>query len=216
MNEIMLKLIDLTGKRFGRLVVLKRVADNKHGKSMWVCKCNCGVEKIMSGNNLKTGHTKSCGCLSIEKTTERSTKHGHRHRGKTSKIYVAWNNMIARCTNVNDPAYHNYGGRGITICKRWMKFINFLADMGEPPTNKHSIDRIDNDKGYCKSNCEWVTRKEQQRNTRKNRLETYDGKTQCLAAWAEESGINPFTFYNRIWRGWSLDKALTTPIRGTV
>ena len=126
----MSRFIDLTGERFGRLVVLKRVANNKHEQSMWACKCDCGKEKIILGYHLKSGDTKSCGCLAREQLIQRSTKHGHHKNGKSSKIYAVWAEMIQRCTNPNHKAYHNYGGRGIKVCSRWKKFENFLKDMG--------------------------------------------------------------------------------------
>ena len=121
--------------------------------------------------------------------------------------------MIQRCTNSQEIAYCNYGAQGITVCKRWMKFENFLKDMGKRPTQKHTIDRIDNDQGYCKSNCRWATKQEQARNTKRNHLLSYGDKTQCLIEWAEELDINYQTLAYRIYSGWSTEKALTTPLR---
>lgn len=208
MLNIVRKFIDLVQQKFGRLIVIKRVDNNKHGQSVWLCKCDCGKEKIVFGYNLKSGHTKSCGCLSIEKTGERFTTHG---QSKT-RTYDSWYNMVQRCTNPDDKNYHNYGGRGITVCKRWMKFIHFLEDMSEAPEG-YQIDRIDNNKRYCKSNCQWTTAKINNRNKRNNHLITHDGKTQCLAAWAEEFNINYKTLGKRLSRGWSIKKALTTPVK---
>lgn len=211
----MRKIINLIGKKFGRLTVLKRMANDKHKKPMWLCKCDCGEEKIVLGLSLKSGNTKSCGCLQKEVVIKRSTKHGYNKRGKRYKIYNSWSDMIKRCTNPNVHNYNNYGGRGIKVCKRWQhSFANFFEDMGEPPTKKHSLDRIDNNKGYCKSNCRWATPKQQQTNKRNSRLKTYMGKTQCISIWAEEFGINYDILYARIFRyGWSIEKALTTPVR---
>lgn len=122
--------------------------------------------------------------------------------------------MTRRCTNQNFKQYKDYGGRGIKICKRWRKFPNFLKDMGEPPTKQHTLDRINNNGNYCKSNCRWVTRKIQARNKRNNRIETYNGKTQCLTDWAKEFNINKETLRNRVVNlGWSIKKALITPIK---
>ncbi|KKK59795.1 hypothetical protein LCGC14_3030790 [marine sediment metagenome] len=201
-------MIDLTSKKFGRLTVIKRVDKNKSRNYRWLCKCDCGKEKIILGYNLKNGHTKSCGCLLKEGN---NTTHSH----SKTKTYHSWHNMIRRCTNFNDLSYHNYGGRGITVCKRWRNsFENFLEDMGEPPTDSHSIDRINNNGNYCRENCQWTTRKEQNRNKRDSHLETYNGKTQCLSAWAEETGIAYWTLCARINKlGWSIEKALTTPVR---
>ena len=207
----MSKFIDLTGKRFGRLIVLRYVDKDRWRSSRWLCSCDCGKEKIIIGQSLKSGATKSCGCLHIEKTIERFTKHGHVKNGKISKTYIIWDSMISRCINPNNISYKNYGGRGITICKSWSKFGNFLEDMDEVP-KKHQIDRINNNGNYCKDNCKWSTRTEQGRNKRNNHLITYNGKTQCISAWAEEFGINRSTLMNRLSRGWSIEKALTTPV----
>jgi len=206
----MAALIDLVGQKFGRLLVLRFANRDKWRTSRWLCRCSCGIEKIVRGTDLTSGHTKSCGCVQKEVIT----KHGHRAKGKESKIYAIWQGMIQRCTNPKNIAYCNYGGRGIKVCKRWMKFINFLKDMGEKPIG-YQIDRIDNNKGYSKSNCRWVTAKTNCRNKRNNHLETHMGKTQCLAAWAEEVDIHKTTFRDRIVTlGWSVEKALTTPVQG--
>ena len=199
---------NLVGQRFGRWTVIGFAHKDKHRNTYWLCRCECGKEKIVNGGNLKRDTTKSCGCLNIEKTSERFTTHGH----CGSKTYQSWQHMIKRCANPNDISYHNYGGRGIKVCNRWLKFENFLEDMGEVPEG-YQIDRINNSGNYCKSNCRWATPKENSRNTRINRLITFDGKTQCLVEWAEESGINPSTFRDRIWRGWSIERALTEPVR---
>lgn len=205
------KFLDLTGKRFGRLVVLKR-ASKPGDRVRWLCKCDCGVKKEVRGYNITSGHTKSCGCLNKEIIT----KHGYYKKGKESKIYVRWVNMIQRCADPKNTYYYCYGNRGIMVCERWMKFENFLEDMGEPPTDKHQIDRIDNDGNYCKSNCHWVTSKINNRNKRNNRLITYKGKTQCLAEWAEQFDIDYYTLKWRLNNGWSIEKALTTPSRKKV
>ena len=202
--------MDLIGQKFGRLIVIKKMANNKHRQSMWLCRCDCGKEKIICGGDLKNGHTRSCGCFNREKIT----KHGHYQNNKKSQIYSSWDSMIGRCTNPNDRDYRNYGGRGITVCERWRKFVNFLKDMGEHPTDKHSIDRIDNDKGYCQSNCRWALPKEQARNRRTNRLISHGGRTLCLIEWAEECNIRYRTLHHRIFTlKWSIEKALTTPVK---
>lgn len=210
----MSKFIDLVGKRFGMLTIIKRVNNDKCGNLRWLCSCDCGKEKIIRGGSLKSGDTKSCECLSKEKTIERQTTHGHWIGGNASKIYNAWCHMIQRCTNVDDIGYKNYGGRGIKVCKRWRSFPNFLEDMGEPPTKKHSIHRIDNEGDYNKDNCEWATKKQQARNRRNNHLITFNGKTQCVSELAEETRIPYNTLWARIYKlGWSVEKALTTPVR---
>ncbi len=139
-----------------------------------------------------------------------SLKHGHSQRGKMTSTYHSWQDMILRCTSVNSKDYKNYGGRGIEVCEHWEKFENFLDDMGKPPTKNHSLDRIDNNKGYCKSNCRWATRKEQARNRRNNNLVTHLGTTQCLAKWSEETGVSWETLYARIYKyNWTIERALT-------
>ncbi len=120
--------------------------------------------------------------------------------------------MIKRCTKHKNKDYHNYGGRKITVCNRWKNFLNFLEDMGESPSDCQ-IDRINNDQGYYPKNCRWATRKQQARNTRKNRLVTYKGVTKCVASWAEEIGIPPHRIYQRLDYGWSIERTLTTPVR---
>lgn len=203
--------VDLIKQQFGRLTVLRRV-ENQHGHIRYLCLCACNRKVIVRGSCLKRKNTQSCGCLKRERTIASNTKHGHTKNRKWSKIYIVWMSMIHRCNNPNHKHYSNYGDRGITVCKRWKKFENFLEDMGKPPKGLQ-IDRIDNSKGYDKSNCHWVTAKQNCRNRRDNRLITHDGKTQCVAAWAEETGIHTATLSNRLKCGWSIEKALTTPIR---
>ena len=130
-------LIDLIGKQFGRWFVLAihptRIRYGRHGHAvsvLWLCRCDCGTERVVFGENLRRGLTTSCGCRSREKTRERSTRHGHACRGKISSAYSRWNTMLQRCFNPNHKDYPNYGGRGITVCERWLDFLNFLADMG--------------------------------------------------------------------------------------
>jgi len=216
----MSRLIDLTSKRFGRLVVIKRVDNDKWGNVRWLCRCNCDDknEVIVRGSNLRDGTTKSCSCLQKEIAfiycKKYKFKHGHAKKNKITKTYWVWQDMIKRCTNPNHSRYMDWGGRGITVCDEWLhSFPNFLKDMGEAPKG-FQLERIDNNGDYHRENCCWTTSKEQGRNKRNNRLITYNGKTQCLAAWTEETGISWETLYARICRyGWSTEKALTTPVR---
>lgn len=202
-------MIDLAQQKFGRLVVIKRVGKDNNGNYEWLCQCNCGQKKVIRGSSLRNGNTRSCGCLHKELASKANIKHGY----YKTKIYGLWNQMIQRCTNPSDPGYGNYGGRGITVCSRWLKFENFLKDMGKVPEG-HQIDRINNDGNYCSTNCRWVTPKQNNRNQRSNHSETFDGKTQCIGAWAEDYNI----VYNTLWArlrvyGWSITKALTTPVK---
>jgi hypothetical protein len=205
--------IDLTGRIFGKLTVIKQENSDTKGNSRWLCKCSCSNEKIILGYNLINNTTKSCGCLKKEKLISRNIKHGY--KGKST--YNIWQTMIQRCNNPNSRNYPRYGGRGIKICKRWLLkntgFKNFLEDVGEIPSGK-SLDRIDNNKGYSPENCKLSTRNEQMRNTRQNINITYKDKTQCLKDWAKELNINYNTLYSRIYQSnWSIEKSLTTPVK---
>lgn len=201
--------MDIIGHHFGRLTVVSRGQNTSSGKTRWLCECLCGGIICAVGGDLQSCNTKSCGCLQREWANamgKRNTTHGDR----SSRVYSIWMGMKGRCS---DEDNNNYGGRGIKVCDRWGKFENFLKDMGWPPTSDHQIDRIDNDGGYSKSNCRWSTPKEQSRNKRENRLLSYGGKSQCLSAWSEETGISKQTLWYRLSRGWSLQKALTTEIK---
>ena len=156
---------NLTGQKFGRLLVLKFL-ESRDNKRFWLCLCDCGKFKEKPTGELTNGGTLSCGCMKREKILKATTTHG---LTKTPE-YQTWAGIKKRCLNSKNKDYHHYGGRGITICKRWLNsFENFLEDMGERPSKNHSIDRIDNNSNYCKENCRWATQKEQKRNTRKNK-----------------------------------------------
>jgi hypothetical protein len=189
------------GARFGRLAIIAR-----NGYEI-TCLCDCGKEKRVHLANLTNGHVRSCGCLRVETTAAKTFRHGAARRGNKTPTYECWNGMIKRCFNTKSKDYPNYGGRGITVCEQWMSFENFLADMGEKPRGLF-IERKENDKGYSPDNCVWATRTEQNRNTRATRWLTHGGRTQSLAAWAEESGIRPGTISGRLARGMDMESAL--------
>ena len=165
-------MIDLAGKRFGRWTVLAIHPERvRHGRArkavnvLWLCRCDCGTERVVFGMNLRRGLSTSCGCRTREKTRERNTRHGHACRGKVTSAYSRWVSMLQRCFNPNDKEYRHYGGRGITVCERWLDFVNFFADMGDPPRACRSIaSTIDGD--YGPDNCRWADAKQQRQNRR--------------------------------------------------
>lgn len=157
---------DLSGMRFGRLTVISR-AENKGRNPAWDCICDCGNNKVIANYSLTSGKTQSCGCLQKEVAAERLLKHGHDRVGNRTREYEIWLHIISRCENINDKSFADYGERGIKVCDSWRNsFENFLVDMGERPSPKHSIDRIDVNGNYEPSNCRWVTKEVQSRNTR--------------------------------------------------
>ena len=177
---------------------------------MWLCQCECGKQSIVQRGNLRNGNTKSCSCLRKEvatQTCKQKTTHGQKINGITSPIYAAWVSMIQRCTNLNNKDYKHYGGRGIKVCKTWMKFEMFFQDMGEKP-KELSLDRVDNNGDYCKENCKWSTRKEQQRNTWRTILIIIKGITKCLAEWCEIYSMNYNMVRSRLYYGWTPEEAL--------
>jgi len=201
---------DLTGQRFCRLFVLWMGPRGRNGAIQYWCICACGRTRLVDGRNLSSKNTQSCGCKRDEQVAKLTRTHG---KTKTPE-YAIWTAMLQRCANPNNAAWKDYGGRGITVCPAWKKsFETFLADMGPRPTPKHSIERRNNNLGYAADNCFWATRQEQNRNSRKNVLLPYQGRTQCLAAWGEEIGIEGDRIRQRIQQGWSIERAVTTPLR---
>jgi hypothetical protein len=203
--ENIMKLIDRVGLKYGRLLVVSR-AGNKSEKdtnARWNCRCECGNTSVTYGQDLQREKVKSCGCLNAE----RILKHGMSY----TNVHAVWRVMRDRCANPNNPAYKNYGGRGIRVCERWDSFENFLADMGSRPDG-YSIDRIDNNGNYDPCNCRWATTKQQMNNQRRNRVIDLNGEKKTIAQWAEKLDISWYCIRDRIDRyGWTIERALTTP-----
>ena len=198
-------------EKYGRLKVLKH-----NGDGFVDCLCDCGKTTTKRFQLLRIGKTKSCGCLRRENGVRRgksSVRHGEGRNGKETAEYRAWAAMLSRCNNEDHRAFKNYGARGIRVCERWSRYEAFLEDMGRRPSDKHSIDRIDNDGDYCPENCKWSTPIEQNRNNRNARLLTLRGKTMTATEWSYETGIGRETIYARLKRGWTVKQTLTTPTR---
>ena len=203
----------LTGFRFGKLTVGDRAPPLPGGKSRnarWVCICDCGAETVVSGNHLQKKDTVSCGCHRIQATRSRSTTHKHSVGSGCTNTYYSWCSMKARCSNPNDDSFKFYGARGIKVCERWASFENFLQDMGVRQDGT-TLDRIDPNLDYMPNNCRWATTKEQQNNRRRHHWITFSGETRTISEWADVVGISPKTIATRLYRGWTAERALTTP-----
>jgi hypothetical protein len=208
---------NLAGQKFGRLSVIKIDHRKKQGNGTrlyWECLCDCGKRTVVQSTHILSGHTTSCGCFLKERQMAANTTHGFSVGGAMHEAWRCWNGMKTRCLNKNSRSYANYGGRGITICERWlgeMGFANFVSDMGPRPSSKHSVGRKENDKNYEPGNCRWETASEQGGNTRATVNITFGGRTQCRAAWSRETGISEAAITYRLKHGWSVEKALSTP-----
>jgi len=193
-----------------RLTFIKKINNrDNHGHKRGLYQCSCGNILEVNISSVNTNNTKSCGCLNLEKIKERNFKHG---KNRTKK-HRTWQNIKTRCLNKSRKYYKHYGGRGITICEKWLNFEGFDEDMPDPPGEEYQIERINNNGNYEKSNCKWATRKEESRNKRTNINITYNGKTQILADWAEEFNINPGVLRYRLKNGWDIEKALTFQVK---
>lgn len=194
----------MIGTIFKRLTILKVVYSTKNGHKYVLCKCSCGNEKVCRYSHVKSGVINSCGCL----RRELNTSHGMRQ----SATYRIWSHIKGRCLNKTDKKYADYGGRGIKVCKSWMKFENFLKDMGDKSEGL-SLDRKDNNKGYSKANCRWATLIEQANNKRNNRFFAYEGLTLTLPEWCRRLGLNLGLSRCRHYKlKWPIEKILTTPV----
>lgn len=207
---------DLTGKKFGRLTVLRLSDNKKNGSTKWVCQCDCGNIVEVFSFNLTREHTKSCGCLAREKRSKRMKEKnpGYKHGKNNSRLHIIWDAMKKRCYLNSHIHYLNYGGRGIEVCEEWknnfMSFYNWAIDNGYK--DDLTIDRIDSDKNYCPENCRWITYKQQANNKRNNHFVEYKGKKYTISQLAEEKNIKYDILLYRINKGWDLEDAINLPV----
>lgn len=209
------RFIDLTGRVFGRMTVdsfAGVIGEGRSRATVWNCLCDCGQRcPQIRSRCLMSGGTQSCGCLQ----REAATIHGHAGGQHDSSTYMTYRSMIKRVFNPKHRAYKYYGGRGITVCDRWVGgtgFQAFLDDMGERPDGT-SLDRINVNGNYEPSNCRWATDRQQCRNKRNNKIVEFRGEKMCLTELAEKYGISSNAAQGRLRRGWSLERTLTEPIR---
>ena len=185
---------DLTGQVFGRLTVVSPASNYR-----WLCICECGNQNTVQASHLRAGTTRSCGgCVATGNTI---------HGLYGSPLHTTWKNVLSRCNNPKNISYPYYGGRGITVDSRWLKFENFYEDMRSGYQEGLSIDRIDNSQGYNAENCRWATPKEQARNQRSNRTITYNGETRILIEWCELLKLDYRAIRTRLHRGWTVEQA---------
>lgn len=197
----------LTGRRFTKLLVFSIHHRHQYGQVHWLALCDCGHWTTASSANLESGKTKSCGCL----TGGPEVKHGDARVRKYTPEYKAFHKAKARCENPNDNRYHTYGGRGIQM--KFQSYEVFLAEIGRRPSTEYSLNRKDNDGHYESGNVEWAKIVDQQRNTSTNRYIAFQGETKAVAEWAEIKGIDAKRIYDRLDSDWSVERALTTPVR---
>lgn len=207
--------IDLIGIRVGRLVVISYEGRNKQSKQLFRCKCDCGNEVVTTKSSLtrkdEVKRTKSCGCARRESMLRVHTKHGMATRKGTVPEFGVWKDMIKRCTNEKRDDFKYYGGRGISVCERWLDFGNFYADMGERPDGM-TIDRINTRGNYEPGNCRWITIQEQQNNRRSCVYVEHEGRTQNMKQWARELGIS----YEKVRAGIKSGKSMSEILTGSV
>ena len=204
--------IDLSGKKFNKLTILSLNPDRSSKKrKFWNCVCDCGNKKICDGENVKSGKTKSCGCM-ISESLIKGWANRKQFTKEEKPFRHVWKLMLRRCYNPKDNVYHHYGGRGITVCERWHDYWNFKLDM-YPRPDKMTLERIDNKKGYSPENCCWASRSQQCNNRRTNNYQTINDKVKTISEWCEEYNVAKGAVYQRLRRGWNIEDALTKPVR---
>lgn len=202
----------LPGQKFSRWTSLEWVGRDKYGKHLWHCSCECGGEKVVPERYLLDGQSKSCGCVFTEYMQARN-RQSATHRLSRTPLYKIWTGLKDRCHNPKSHTWKDYGGRGITVCERWdNSFEAFMEDMGQRPSPKHSIDRIDPNGNYEPSNCRWATSAEQARNRRNSTLVEVDGVKRTLGEVSVMLGGNRHLVRSRVCNGWSIEKAISTPL----
>lgn len=203
---------DYTGKKYGRLMPIKRVGIAKNGYSIWLCKCDCGntVERTV---DVFTRGKSSCGCVQKE-NLDNMSKNNVTHNMTKTRLYGIYKNMLSRCYREKDIHYPSYGARGITVCEEWKndKECFFEWAMNNGYADNLTIERKDNDKGYSPNNCTWVTKEMQYKNKRQNIMITHNGKTMCAEDWSKETGIPATTIRWRYKHGWEVEKIFNKPL----
>ncbi len=193
----MVKPLDISGVRYGRLTAIKRDPQIV-GRAYWYCECDCGGSVTTSLDSLRAGFTKSCGCLKVETVRNRSLKHGHSVNRRESRTLKSYNHAKSRCFNPNNPKYPHYGGRGITMCQEWASsFENFLRDMGECPHGM-TLDRVNPHGHYEPRNCRWANVRQQARTRTDNILVEHDGRSLILKDFADLMGVNYKSLHRRV------------------
>ena len=194
---------DLTGKQFGKWTVLGRDTSRQSRRVLWICLCECGTKSSVRADQLNADRSRCCKTCGSERT----------HGMTNTPEYSSWDAMKKRCNNPNAEKFPNYGGSGITVCERWKSFENFYADMGPKPSASHSIERKNGSLGYYPENCKWATPGEQARNKRTTVLLTFQGETMCMKDLAVKFGIGASCLRKRLLKGWSIERALTEPVK---
>ena len=214
--ELEQRITNSIGMKFGKLTIIGVSHKNGSGKNYAKCKCECGNIIDVLPNSLFNNESKSCGCSKLNNpmlANNKSTSSGNYKDGRTKHLlYGTWKQMINRCENPKSKHYDRYGGRGIKVCEEWRDFWSFVKwsdSIGGKP-NGYTLDRIDNDGNYCPENCRWADWGTQMSNKSSNRYITYNGKTQTIHQWSIDIGLNEQTLTNRINRGWSIERSLTT------
>ena len=214
------KVKDITGTRINGWTVLEEHGRNKSGGAMFLCRCQCGNERVVDGRSVRNGSSKSCGCTRAERITDSLKLRFLEQGGKKERLYGVWNGMKDRCYNPNSRAYYRYGGRGITVCDEWKNsykaFRKWALDNGYDSTAKRGVctlERIDNDDGYSPLNCTWASSRAQCNNRSNNHIISYKGVEHTISEWSRITGIRKDTLRRRlVTYGWATERALQTPV----